>query len=909
MTNSTLTLGSGRITTTDAGGTHTLASNLALQSSGQWNIGSSHLRITGSVMNTSNHTITRVGEGTLTLEGNSQLGQLHLLNGHTEIKGASVMFPHAATSEALRVGSGFRTNAPTLDVTDGAVVDLSQTSQELRISGDTGTRVTFSGEGTSGVVQSDLIVGDSSSEGLLVIENGANVSSFRSRIGNRQDAFGRLEIRSGGTMTTEIGPWVGAFSNARGEILVTGAGSRLEAGATLVLGSLDSPDSGGDVWVEDGGAIELGSDLLFRTDNHTVTVDGGTLTAGGVYTTGTPGSTLRLSDPAGGPALTVGGSNTDRTFAGTIEDADGGPGSIRKVGTGTWTLTGTNTYSGGTEVTGGGAIAIESDASLGASSGTLSLDNASLVLLGNVSGTRELQIGGGGGTVEASGGTGHFSGPLSGSGELSLIGPHPITLAGNNAGFTGTINVSDGTLRTEGGNVFAPGIPVHLSAGANLQVMDDETGASLSGNGTVLLHASLALADNSGPPAFSGFFSGAGDLNVDAGSGRFALAGAAAHTGATHIQSGELHLQGGSISNASGIHLSTGTALTGSGTATASFSGDAGSNIDAQGFLVLGHASAANGFAHQGDLSVGSHTVQVLSAGAAVLSGETTLSGGLLRAENGMDLGATGSVTGHGILSGSVSGDTGSSIEATGNMTLGNPDDSNGFAFSGDLSISNGTLVLLNDGQAELTGDTVLDNGELNAGQGLRLSSDASLTALTPSTIRGDMTNDGTVHVSSGSTLVFNDNVDGSGNYTGTGNVQFNQTFSPGNSPGDISFEGDMTLQDTATLLMELGGHEPGAEFDFLQIGGTANLGGLLQIALLDNFSPSIGDEFLVATWSNFTGQFSNSQPLQVEEHEFEVQLSDEGMTLVAIPEPATWALVAITFLCVGGLSCLKRKK
>ncbi|MCC5846335.1 MAG: hypothetical protein JJU05_18965, partial [Verrucomicrobia bacterium] len=158
-----------------------------------------------------------------------------------------------------------------------------------------------------------------------------------------------------------------------------------------------------------------------------------------------------------------------------------------------------------------GLLVIESDASLGASSGTLTLDNASLVLLGNVSGTRELQIGGGGGTVEASGGSGHFSGPLSGSGELSLNGPHPITLAGNNAGFTGTIEVSDGTLRTEGGNVFAPGISVHLSSGANLQVMDAETGASLSGSGTVLLHANLALADNSVAPAFSG------DLSISNG--------------------------------------------------------------------------------------------------------------------------------------------------------------------------------------------------------------------------------------------------------------------------------------------------------------------------------------------------------------------------------------------------------
>src|SRR5262249_34845652 len=43
------------------------------------------------------------------------------------------------------------------------------------------------------------------------------------------------------------------------------------------------------------------------------------------------------------PTLTVGFNNLSTTFDGVI----GGPGTVVKVGTGTWTLTGANTYTGG----------------------------------------------------------------------------------------------------------------------------------------------------------------------------------------------------------------------------------------------------------------------------------------------------------------------------------------------------------------------------------------------------------------------------------------------------------------------------------------------------------------------------------------------------------------------------------
>jgi len=58
--------------------------------------------------------------------------------------------------------------------------------------------------------------------------------------------------------------------------------------------------------------------------------------------------------------FSVGGRNTDATFAGTIRDGSvssvGQPTAITKVGTGAWTLTGTSTYTGATTVSAGSLL-------------------------------------------------------------------------------------------------------------------------------------------------------------------------------------------------------------------------------------------------------------------------------------------------------------------------------------------------------------------------------------------------------------------------------------------------------------------------------------------------------------------------------------------------------------------------
>ena len=65
-----------------------------------------------------------------------------------------------------------------------------------------------------------------------------------------------------------------------------------------------------------------------------------------------PGNLTLLNAGSAALALSVGDNNTDTTYSGILA----GPGSLTKLGAGTLTLTGSNTYSGGTTVRGGALL-------------------------------------------------------------------------------------------------------------------------------------------------------------------------------------------------------------------------------------------------------------------------------------------------------------------------------------------------------------------------------------------------------------------------------------------------------------------------------------------------------------------------------------------------------------------------
>ena len=120
---------------------------------------------------------------------------------------------------------------------------------------------------------------------------------------------------------------------------------------------------------------------------------------------------------------------TTLTLGGTIS----GVGGLTKSGAGTLTLTGTNTYQGNTTIT-AGALAVSTDANLGAATGILNLrTGGALQFLANFTSNRNVTIGPGNAVFDTNGHDATLTGAISvgsGSTELHKIGAGTLTLRG-----------------------------------------------------------------------------------------------------------------------------------------------------------------------------------------------------------------------------------------------------------------------------------------------------------------------------------------------------------------------------------------------------------------------------------------------------------------------------------------------
>ncbi|MBF0461945.1 MAG: hypothetical protein HQL87_11155, partial [Magnetococcales bacterium] len=81
-------------------------------------------------------------------------------------------------------------------------------------------------------------------------------------------------------------------------------------------------------------------------------------------------------------------------------------------------------------------------------------------------------------------------------------------------------------------------------------------------------------------------------------------------------------------------------------------------------------------------------------------------------------------------------------------------------------------------------------------------------------------------------------------------------------SPGDSTGAGVLTLNNftqtqEGTLHLEIGGLNPGANYDQLQVKGQANLSGAITVSLQDGFTPKAGDTFDIMTFGSMSGGFT----------------------------------------------------
>ena len=246
-----------------------------------------------------------------------------------------------------------------------------------------------------------------------------------------------------------------------------------------------------------GGAVTVqGSQtfdtLQFMTDGYTLA-----------------GGTLLL-----GPA--TGTVNVDGGVAATIGSViDGAGKSLDKVGTGTLTLTGDNTYTGATTI----------------SSGTLSLGNGGTTgsVAGNIVNNTALVFNRSNALT--------YAGLISGAGTVTKSGAGALTLTGDNT-YTGATTISAGTLSLGSGG----------------------TTGSVAGN--IVDNAALVF-NRSNALTYAGVISGAGTVTKN-GAGTLTLTGENTYTGATTVAGGMLVVDG-SIARSS-VSVNAGARLAGVGT-------------------------------------------------------------------------------------------------------------------------------------------------------------------------------------------------------------------------------------------------------------------------------------------------------------------------------------------------------
>ena len=104
------------------------------------------------------------------------------------------------------------------------------------------------------------------------------------------------------------------------------------------------------------------------------------------------------------------------------------------------------------------------------------------------------------------------------------------------------------------------------------------------------------------------------------------------------------------------------------------------------------------------------------------------------------------------------------------------------------------------------------------------------------------------------------------GELRGAGTIEGNvnnsgATVRPGGTgvAGTITITGNFTQGTTGTLSAELGG-AGGGQSDVLSVGGSATLGGLLEVSFINGYAPAFGDTLNVITAGARSGTFNNTQ-------------------------------------------------
>ncbi len=769
----------------------------------------------------------------------------------------------ATGANLLRIPSG------TLTISEGGtlIASGSTSTGTIRVNGGA-LRMTGLGLGEGG-----LTVGASGDGWLDILSGGDVLASQEIIIASGTTGIGRISVAgAGSTLTTNPGAdlSVGEFGDAILEVferaVVTCGGSLFIAHGTNGTGTMEVEGSslGSDVFVE--GPLEIGSSSIGVEAGVALLhiKDKGRVTVNNVVMVGDPSlanATLRVDQ--GGLLVANDISYHDETsildFRGGVIRVDGPNGDFDPPGT---------------------SLVISS------TTGTPLLelvDGSEMKLSSSVSPFRALQIG------------------TTGQGELQIQNGAACTITngntvlGANAGSIGYMTLDGGSTYDEVSQIYcgSSGVgAITVQGGSTFNTSSFSLGLAVGGEGaadilgvgsSLNVSSGLNIGGTTAAPAGAGILSamGGGEIHVTGAGVNTRIWNATGalnlYSGASLTSSGTVDLRGiatldESTLNAQTVDFNAGGQLVGNGVVAANIlADDATCAIFATGGpFTLGNGASNSGFANQGSLSVGLEHVTLMDLNGPLL-GNASLGGGILEFAQTATLAAGKTLSGAGLVDGSVANS--GTIAAAGT----------GLRFSGLVTgvgqgIS-GTLVNFLGGGGFLGAGTIACRVDGDAGSILTANGDLTVGNLASST---GVVLDGQLHVGAHDVTLRDRDSVGLGSLTtiaggrlehtssvilavgdrlsGTGTVATLVTnggsVAPGASAGELT-AASFTNLGTGVVEIELGDHDVN-ERDVLRVADVATFAGTLRVIALPSFDASLGDAFIVSTYGTRVGTFSN---------------------------------------------------